>query len=425
MQDLYSLFLKYPAIVTDTRSLLPDSIFFALKGPNFNANSFAEKALEGGCRYAVIDEKEYKKDERFILVEDVLTTLQQLANYHRKQFSIPVFALTGTNGKTTSKELIHAVLSQKFNVLSTKGNLNNHIGVPLTLLNLKKEHEFAIIEMGANKPGDIKELCDIADPDFGLITNVGKAHLEGFGSVETVIKTKTEIYNHIRNKKGKVFLNTDNTVLFEKAKDIEYESYGHLSGNVRGENIKVDPFLSLDIITKDGRFHVQTHMVGSYNSENILVAAAIGHYFGVSNEKIKTGLENYIPSNNRSQIIRKENCTILMDAYNANPSSMKAALENFAAIEHPNKYFILGDMFELGISSKAEHQTVIDLAKSKNLKGIFTGKAFFELRNDSNIFYPDTEGVKQNLSPEKLKNSLLLIKGSRGMKLESVLEIIP
>ena len=234
MQDLYSLFLKYPAIVTDTRSLLPDSIFFALKGPNFNANSFAEKALEGGCRYAVIDEKEYKKDERFILVEDVLTTLQQLANYHRKQFSIPVFALTGTNGKTTSKELIHAVLSQKFNVLSTKGNLNNHIGVPLTLLNLKKEHEFAIIEMGANKPGDIKELCDIADPDFGLITNVGKAHLEGFGSVETVIKTKTEIYNHIRNKKGKVFLNTDNTVLFEKAKDIEYESYGHLSGNVRG-----------------------------------------------------------------------------------------------------------------------------------------------------------------------------------------------
>lgn len=425
MQDLYSLFLKYPAIVTDTRLLLPDSIFFALKGPNFNANSFAEKALEGGCKYAVIDEKEYKKDERFILVEDVLTTLQQLANYHRKQFSIPVFALTGTNGKTTSKELIHAVLSQKFNVLSTKGNLNNHIGVPLTLLNLKKEHEFAIIEMGANKPGDIKELCDIADPDFGLITNVGKAHLEGFGSVETVIKTKTEIYNHIRNKKGKVFLNTDNTVLFEKAKDIEYESYGHLSGNVRGENIKVDPFLSLDIITKDGRFHVQTHMVGSYNSENILVAAAIGHYFGVSNEKIKTGLENYIPSNNRSQIIRKENCTILMDAYNANPSSMKAALENFAAIEHPNKYFILGDMFELGISSKAEHQTVIDLAKSKNLKGIFTGKAFFELRNDSNIFYPDTEGVKQNLSPEKLKNSLLLIKGSRGMKLESVLEIIP
>lgn len=425
MQELYSLFLKYPVIVTDTRSLLPDSVFFALKGPNFNANAFAEKALEGGCRYAVIDEKEFKKDERFILVEDVLTTLQHLANHHRKQFTIPVLALTGTNGKTTSKELIHAALSQKYNVLSTKGNLNNHIGVPLTLLNLKKEHEFAIIEMGANKPGDIKELCDIADPDFGLITNVGKAHLEGFGSVETVIKTKTEIYNHIRNKNGKIFLNTDNAILFDNGKDIAFESYGHQSGNVRGENIKVDPFLSLDIITNEGKFHVQTQLVGSYNSENILAAAAIGHYFGVSNEKIKTGLENYVPSNNRSQIIRKENCTVLMDAYNANPSSMKAALENFAAIEHSNKFFVLGDMFELGESSKAEHQAVIDLAKSKNLNGIFTGKAFYELQDDSNIFYASAEDVKQNLPTEKLKNSLLLIKGSRGMKLETILEIIP
>jgi UDP-N-acetylmuramoyl-tripeptide--D-alanyl-D-alanine ligase len=424
MQELYSHFLKFPIAVTDTRAILPDSIFFALKGPNFNANEFAEKALESGSKFAVIDEAKYKKDDRFILVEDVLTTLQKLANHHRKHFSIPVLALTGTNGKTTTKELIHAVLSQKFNVLSTKGNLNNHIGVPLTLLNLKKEHEFAVIEMGANKRGDIKELCDIADPDNGLITNIGKAHLEGFGDVETVLQTKTEIYQHIRNKKGKIFLNTDNLLLKEKGNDISYESYGFNSGNLRGRNIKVNPFLSLEVENSEGKIQIQTHLVGTYNAENILAACSIGTFFGVDNQKIKSGLENYIPSNNRSQIIQNENCTILMDAYNANPSSMKAAIENFAAINHPDKYFVLGDMFELGESSELEHQKVIQLADEKKLQGIFVGKAFFSLKNEKNRFLITTEEAKNFIQSDLKKNRLYLIKGSRGMKLEEILEVL-
>jgi UDP-N-acetylmuramoyl-tripeptide--D-alanyl-D-alanine ligase len=432
MQELYSHFLKYPIAVTDTRAILPDSIFFALKGPNFNANEFAEKALESGSKFAVIDEAKYKKDDRFILVEDVLTTLQKLANHHRKQFSIPVLALTGTNGKTTTKELIHAVLSQKFNVLSTKGNLNNHIGVPLTLLNLKKEHDFAVIEMGANKRGDIKELCDIADPDYGMITNIGKAHLEGFGDIESVLQTKTEIYQHIRNKKGKIFINTDNLLLKEKGNDLSHESYGFNSGNLRGRNIQVNPFLSLEIISfnrenvenSEEKIQIQTHLVGTYNAENILAACCIGNFFGVENQKIKSGLENYIPSNNRSQIIQKENCTILMDAYNANPSSMKAAIENFAAIHHPDKYFVLGDMFELGESSELEHQQVIELADEKNLKGIFVGKAFFSLKNEKNKFLTTTEEAKTLIQLELKKGRLYLIKGSRGMKLETLLEVI-
>jgi len=424
MEELYSHFLKFPIAVTDTRAILPDSIFFALKGPNFNANEFAEKALESGSRFAVIDEAKFKKDDRFILVDDVLITLQKLANHHRKQFSIPVLGLTGTNGKTTTKELIHAVLSQKFNVLSTKGNLNNHIGVPLTLLSLKKEHEFAVIEMGANKKGDIQELCDIADPDYGLITNIGKAHLEGFGSVDTILQTKTELFNHIRNKKGKIFLNTDNILLSEKGKDILHESYGLNSGNVKGKNIKVNPFLSLEVENTEGKIQIQTHLVGTYNAENIVAACSIGTFFGVENHKIKLGLENYIPSNNRSQIIKKENCIILMDAYNANPSSMKAAIENFAAIDHPDKYFVLGDMFELGESSDAEHRTVIQLAEEKNLKGIFVGKAFFSLKNENNIFLNTTDEAKNFIQSDLKKDRLYMIKGSRGMKLEGVLEVL-
>lgn len=424
MQELYEHYLKYPLVITDTRAIQPDSIFFALKGPNFNANEFAESALEKGCRYAVIDEAKYKKDDRFILVENVLTTLQKLANHHRKQFSIPVLGLTGTNGKTTSKELIHAVLSEKFKVLSTKGNLNNHIGVPLTLLQLNKEHEFAVIEMGANKSGDIKELCDIAEPDFGMITNVGKAHLEGFGSVETVIRTKTELYQHIRQKNGLIFIHSDNSILLEKANGMMMKNYGLHSGEVKGTNIKVNPFLSLDIENSKGKISVQTNLVGTYNAENILAAACIGHHFGVENAAIKKGLEGYQPNNNRSQIIRKDNCTILMDAYNANPSSMKAAIENFAAINHTDKYFILGDMFELGEMSESEHHTVIQLAEENKLKGIFVGKAFFALKNDKNTFLNTTEEVKNLISSDLKKDRLYMIKGSRGMKLETILEVL-
>lgn len=424
MEKLYELYKRFPIVVTDTRALLPDSIFFALKGPNFNANAFAEKAIDGGCRYAVIDDATYKKDDRYILVEDVLTTLQKLAHHHRKQFSIPILGLTGTNGKTTTKELINAVLSQKMHVLATKGNLNNHIGVPLTLLRLDKIHQIAIIEMGANKPGDIKELCEIADPDFGLITNIGKAHLEGFGNVETVLKTKTELYRHIRNKNGKIFLSNDNSLLKNESAGIQNKTYGFHSGNVIGRNVKVNPFLSMEIETPEGNFEVKTHLVGSYNAENILAAVCIGNHFGLTNVQIKKGLEEYIPSNNRSQIIKKTNGMVLMDAYNANPSSMKAALENFAAIDHPNKFFVLGDMFELGDSSEAEHQTVIRLAEEKKLKGIFAGNQFFALKNDSNAFVLSTEDAKKQIQKFNLKNYLLLIKGSRGMKMEALLDVL-
>lgn len=417
------MFLKYPRIVTDTRSPLPDSVFFALRGPNFNANEYAEKALDSGSKYAVIDDKVFQKDERFILVTDVLKTLQDLANHHRKQFHIPFIGLTGSNGKTTTKELVNAVLSEKYKVACTKGNLNNHIGVPLTLLSVNETHEIALIEMGANKPGDIKELCDIADPDFGLITNIGKAHLEGFGSYENVIKTKSELYDHIRAKKGQIFLNIDNEILVKQAEGIKNVSYGIKNGSTKGNDVHVDPFLSLEIENANGRFNVSTHLIGSYNAENIIAAACIGHHLNLTNEQIQKGLENYIPSNNRSQVEKRKNYILIMDAYNANPSSMKAAIENFHAIENPSKFFILGDMFELGASSDEEHESVIQQAKNRNLKGIFIGKMFGKFKNDSFHFFESTDEAKKgigNIIPEK---SLILIKGSRGMRLENLAEL--
>ncbi len=433
IQQLYSHFQKYQAICTDTREIKPNAIFFALKGDNFNANQFAEKAIHSGCALAVIDEEQYKIDGRFIVVEDVLTALQELANYHRKQLSIPLIGITGTNGKTTTKELINAVLSQKYKVLATRGNLNNHIGVPLTLLSITKEHQMAIIEMGANHQEEIAMLCNFAEPDFGMITNIGKAHLEGFGGYEGVIKAKREMYDFIKERNGILFVNSDNDLLKKLSDGIKQVNYG--TGNENefiGLFEESNPFVHFKCKSKtdtdsiDNKQSIKTQLTGKYNFENILAAACIGNYFGVSDEQIKIALENYIPSNNRSQVVQTANNFLLLDAYNANPSSMRAAIENFAEMKQPNKMVILGDMLELGSESAKEHHDIVKLLLQKNISNVvLVGWHFTEACEGSNAKTFATSGdAYQYLSHLNLKNTTILIKGSRGIKLEKVVDAL-
>ncbi|MES2591657.1 MAG: UDP-N-acetylmuramoyl-tripeptide--D-alanyl-D-alanine ligase [Bacteroidota bacterium] len=431
IEDLYNHFLKYPVICTDTRDIKPNSIFFALKGDNFNANKFAEQALNSGCSLAVIDDAEYKKDNRFFVVDDVLFTLQALANHHRKQLTIPVISITGTNGKTTSKELVNAVLSQKYNVLATKGNLNNHIGVPLTLLNISKEHEIAIIEMGANHQGEIAMLCKIAEPDFGMITNIGKAHLEGFGGYEGVVKAKSEMYHYIKEKGGKLFVNTDNPLLNKLSEGINKITFGtSINTDFAGLFVESNPFVKLKFKAKDDiqniadKPTVLTQLVGNYNFENIIAAACIGHYFKVSEAQIQQGLEGYVPSNNRSQVMKTQYNTLLLDAYNANPSSMNAAIENFAQMEQTNKMVILGDMLELGDDSKKEHDAIVNLLNNKKITNvILVGPFFMESGKLINATtFSNSDEAAGYLKKNSVKNTTILIKGSRGIKLEKVVE---
>lgn len=424
--QLYQAYLKHPNVVTDTRKIVSDSIFFALKGPNFNANQFALQALQNGCSYAVVDEKEFAIDDRFFLVEDVLSTLQQLARHHREQLNIPVLALTGSNGKTTTKELINSVLSQRFRTLATKGNLNNHIGVPLTLLEIRSEHEFAIIEMGANHQKEIAELCSIALPQYGMITNIGKAHIEGFGSEEGIRKGKGELFAHLRNGNFKAFVNGDSEVLMEMSEGMDRLVYGHGKDHyLQGRNCGANPFLELEIFNQNEIIHVKTQLIGKYNFDNALAAAAIGKFFGLSMDEIKKGLETYLPENNRSQIMKKGSNTLIMDAYNANPSSMKVALENFAEMKADKKLFIIGDMLELGEASLKEHRNIIHLSENLGLKGIFIGPIFGELlETSSHEHFLNAEEAKKFLVSSKLENHHLLIKGSRGMKLESLVDSI-
>jgi UDP-N-acetylmuramoyl-tripeptide--D-alanyl-D-alanine ligase len=433
MQELYNHYLKNPVICTDTREIKKGAIFFALKGDNFNANQFAEKALEGGCSLAVIDEAPYKKDERYMLVEDVLTALQQLANHHRRQLTIPVLAITGSNGKTTSKELVNAVLSEKYKVLATKGNLNNHIGVPLTLLNITREHEMAIIEMGANHQGEIAMLCNIAEPTFGMITNIGKAHLEGFGGAEGVIKAKNELYTHIRQHQGKLFVNADNELLMKLSENTKRITFGTGTyTDYMGVLIDSNPFVKLrckakeDPQTLENKQPVETALIGKYNFENILAAACIGNYFKVGEQQIKTGLEKYVPSNNRSQVMQTKNNLVLMDAYNANPSSMNAAIENFAQMDRKDKMVILGDMLELGEESEKEHKQVLELLKQKNiLRAILVGPHFTKAAQPpfTHLFQNSDEAL-QYLKQFPVSNATVLIKGSRGIKLEKLAEVL-
>lgn len=430
--QLYSIFLQHPVICTDSRVCPQGSLFFALKGDNFNANAFALSALEKGCAFAVVDEAEFAIDERFILVENVLETLQQLANYHRLQLKTTIIGITGTNGKTTSKELIAAVLKEKYNILFTQGNLNNHIGVPLTLLQLKPEHELAVIEMGANHQGEIKLLAEIAAPDYGIITNVGKAHLEGFGSFEGVMKTKAELYDFIAAFGKKIFINNENSNLLNMAtgagitsmeKKIGYSlNPNDANAEIIGKITDCSPFLEMSCQKKDGTvFEIKTHLIGAYNAENVLAAVTIGNFFGIGDEQIKTGLENYIPQNNRSQLTITERNKLVVDAYNANPTSMRAAILNFAQMNVNAKTLILGDMLELGEQSSKEHQHVVDLLQQNDLKSVLlVGPEFKNTQNDYLCFENVTE-LQAYLEEHPIANNYVLIKGSRGIKLEKIL----
>jgi UDP-N-acetylmuramoyl-tripeptide--D-alanyl-D-alanine ligase len=434
MHELYNHFLKHPQICTDTRDIKKDAIFFALKGDHFNANQFAEKALNEGCSLAVIDEPAYKKDERYFLVEDVLKALQQLANHHRRQLTLPVLAITGTNGKTTSKELVNAVLGEKYKVLATKGNLNNHIGVPLTLLNITEEHEIAIIEMGANHQGEIAMLCDIAEPRFGMITNIGKAHLEGFGGAEGVVKAKNELYNYIRKHNGKLIVNADNELLMSLSNNADRITFGTMDEGVdfRGFLVESNPFVKIkckaqtDVQPLESKPTIATALIGKYNFENILAAACIGNYFKVEEAQIKNGLEKYVPSNNRSQVMQTKSNLLLMDAYNANPSSMNAAIENFAQMDRKDKLVILGDMLELGEESEKEHQQIIELLKEKKLlHAILVGPHFIKAAQApfTQLFQTSEEACNY-LKEFPVNNATVLIKGSRGIKLEKLVEVL-
>lgn len=426
---LHSLFLKSTGVSTDTRKINPGNIFFALKGPNFNANEFAPKALDMGASLVVIDEAEFfvEDDERYFICEDVLRTLQKLATYHRRKFSIPVIGLTGSNGKTTSKELLHAVLKQKFNTMATIGNLNNHIGVPLTLLRLKAEHEIAIIEMGANKQGDIKELCDIAEPTHGFITNIGKAHLEGMGGPEGVLKTKTELFQHLRENKGTVFINSQDPILANMTKRFENPVLYPGKGDFCEVNfLGADPFVKFSVDGVEGE-HL-TSMIGAYNFGNIANALTIGKFFRVPMDLAVAGIVNYKPENMRSQLVEKRSNLIILDAYNANPSSMEVAIRNFGQMTgRKHKMVILGDMFELGEHAEAEHRRLGEIVSEYPIEKVcFTGKLIASAleKAPKALYFPDPFSFRNWLQDSQLEDYLILIKGSRGMKLEGLVDFI-
>lgn len=414
IKTLYEYYKTHFLVDTDTRNIRKNSLFFALKGDNFNGNAFAEKALELGARFAIVEEAAYQTNERILLVADVLKSLQELANYHRQQLQIPVIGLTGSNGKTTTKELIHAVLSKKFNTLATKGNLNNHIGVPLTLLSITPQHDMAIIEMGANHQQEIAFLSSICEPDFGYITNFGKAHLEGFGGVEGVIKGKSELYTYLQMNHKTAFVNPSDAIQVAKTREIAtiYLDLNRISF------VEVNPFVK--VTYRD--LEIQTQLMGDYNFANIAVAITIGEHFGVAPKDIKAAIEAYHPTNNRSQIMKTSQNTLFLDAYNANPSSMKAALENFAFLNIPNTVIILGDMFELGNESASEHQAIVDLATRLNFETLYFIGAHFAATNTSAAKFSNYQDFENHLTHHPLQGKTILIKGSRGMKLERVLE---
>ena len=415
MTDLYKKFLDSRVITTDSRDCPEGSIFFALKGDNFNGNAYAKSALEKGCAYAVIDEAQYAEDDRYIVVPDVLTTLQQLANEHRRALGTPIVGITGTNGKTTTKELIATVLAKKYNVLYTQGNFNNHIGVPKTLLRLTKEHEIAVIEMGANHPGEIKTLVEIVEPDCGLITNVGKAHIEGFGSFEGVIKTKGELYDFLRKRTdSKVFIDTENPHLMAIAEGLDLVPY------VKGEVVACDPFLRF----KWRHGEVATHLIGAYNMKNMLAAATVGLHFGVTPQQINEALEGYVPSNNRSQLTVTPHNKLIVDTYNANPTSMMAALNNFVLMAVDGKMAILGDMGELGSISHEEHQKIIDFLRENHIDNVWlVGKEFGKIESPYRKF-ADVGEVKEAIATERPEGQYILIKGSNSNRLFELPELL-
>jgi len=425
IEELYKIYLQHSSIQPDTRKLKPGDIFFALKGPNFNGNSFARQAIDNGAAYAVIDEKEFEIPGKTFLVPDVLTSLQELALYHRKQFTIPFIAITGSNGKTTTKELIHAVLSSTFKTYTTEGNLNNHIGVPLTILKISPDAEMAVIEMGANHIGEIASYCKVALPTHGLITNCGKAHLEGFGGVEGVRKGKGELFDHLRTlTHGYAFVMWDYDYLREMSKGISgIIKYGtEPNDHIIGRMLNNDPFLQVEITQGLGNGKIKTRLVGEYNLPNVLAAVTIGKFFEVAEKKIIAAIENYIPSNSRSQLIEKGTNKIILDAYNANPSSMKVAIENFAKNNAENKILMLGAMAELGKESLQEHEQVIELIKKYSWKEVaLVGGDFLKLSHPF-LSFENSLMAKEWFVKKDLHNSSILVKGSRSMQMEKVLE---
>ena len=416
IQKLYQFFLKHPIICTDSRKITKGSIFFSLKGKNFNGNKFAEKAIKDGCSFAVVDEKKFATNDKFILVDDVLGTLQNLAKHHRTLLNIPIIGITGTNGKTTSKELINAVLSSEKCCYATKGNFNNHIGVPLSILEITSSHEIAIIEMGANHIGEIAFLCNISQPIFGVITNIGKAHLEGFGSFESVIKAKSELYNYIQKNNGNVFVNNEAELLIELADNIRKTTYGK-NGDYKGSIASNTPFVSVQF----GENSIISNLIGDYQFYNIMLAISVGKYFEITDKNIKKAIESYTPKNNRSEIIKTKSNTIILDAYNANPSSMTAMLHSFAKQNYENKLCILGDMLEMGNTSLQEHKAIIDLANKLKLECIFIGTEFAQVHKQ---VYNSTDKFSEFLKERPIKNKTILLKGSREITLEKLVKLL-
>ena len=414
--DLYKIYLKNPNICTDSRNIISGGIFFALSGEHFNGNKFALEAINKGCSFAIIDDKKYNSKPNTILVENVLETLQDLAKIHREKLTIPVIGITGTNGKTTSKELIKNVLKSCMNCYATKGNLNNHIGVPLSILEINSRHDIAVIEMGANHKNEIDFLCNISKPTHGVITNIGKAHLKGFGDYDGVLKTKNELYNYIKHNNGMLFVNKDDEQLVNLANEISQENYGHKS-NLELRITSNKPFINI----KWGEYILKSNLIGEYQYYNIALAVCIGKHFKISNEKICIQIKKYKPKNNRSQVINTKNNVVILDAYNANPSSMKAMIYSFANQNHDNGLLILGDMLELGAYSINEHNLIISICKKLNLNFILVGEEFSKVQKDS---LKGVEELCEFVKKNPINNKTILIKGSRGISLELIVPFL-
>lgn len=427
IKELYRHFLTYPKVSTDSRVDVENTIFFALKGDHFDGNKFAESALKNGARFAVIDDKTFVKGEQYLLVDNSLTALQELAQYHRKQLPIPVIGITGSNGKTTTKELVASVFQTTYNINYTPGNLNNHIGVPLSILQINNSTELAVIEMGANHQGEIAELCKISQPDTGIITNIGKAHIEGFGSFEGVVKAKSELYEYIKLSGGELIVNHDDELLMQLSEGINRFTFGTTNeADLCTRILSATPFLEISFSLNNQVYQCKSNLIGRYNLVNISVAIATALRFHIPPEKIIEGIESYYPENNRSQLIETGDNRIIMDAYNANPVSMKEAISSFEELNPLNPYLILGDMFELGHISNEEHKNILETLASSSFKNVLlVGKDFYQFRDRyAFVFFQETKEVADHLGKEPIKSATILVKGSRGMMLEKLLKYL-